>query len=227
MENENKVQYKETLDNVISTNISAKELKEEVEEQLKMFKSNNLRNKLIGYLIALIIGIIVGWAITYNFYDAKLKDVTEQLNEYKAKYSTVQKEKEDAIIAKALADHKAKTPVKEYIKGDTITTVEYVEKESAKDADLSITNPPTKVVMEYNGEKQELQTINSEGKVFKDGKWIIKQESQTVLNVDDIVNRQIAITIEEKEHQKKVLQRQKIQNGIWGLAIGYGIGKNL
>lgn len=225
MENENKVQYKETLDNVISTNISAKELKEEVEEQLKMFKSNNLRNKLIGYLIALIIGIIVGWAITYNFYDAKLKDVTEQLNEYKAKYSTVQKEKEDAIIAKALADHKAKTLVKEYIKGDTVTKVEYVEKESSTDADLSITNPAPKVIMEYNGEKQELAAVTKEGKKLVDGKWVITQESSTVINVDDVVNRQIALTIEEKEHQKKVLERQKIQNGIWGLAIGYGVGK--
>jgi hypothetical protein len=40
MKNENKVQYKETLDNIISTNISAKELKEEVENQ--MMKENQL-----------------------------------------------------------------------------------------------------------------------------------------------------------------------------------------
>lgn len=194
---------------------------------------SNMNVKLDWKLVTIValicfgLGALTGFILTKNFYKEKLNEVNTELTNFKAQYSTVIKEREEAIIAKALADQKAKTPVKEYVKGDTVTEIQYLPKESSSDADLSLTSKPMNLSFEYNGVKQPVNAVTSEGKQFVDGKWVITQQTQATLNVDDIVNRQIANKINEEEHDKAVLKRQKTQQTFWGTVIGVGIGSFL
>ena len=45
----------------------------------------------------------------------------------------------------------------------------------------------------------------------------MNQETTATLDIDSIVNRQIANTILEKEKKERELERQKSQNLIWGI----------
>jgi len=191
-----------------------------------MDKTFDFKTVLIISLASLLIGVGVTYYLASGHYKEIVSDLKTELNEYKAKYSTTVEEKEKAIIAKAIAEERANTPIKEYIKGDTVTTIQYIKKESEDDADLEMTNKPT-VSFEYNGVRQELEVENKDGFKFVDGKWVITQETSTVLNVDDIVNRSIANTIDKKDNEIKTLKRQKIQKAVWGTLIGVGIGKAL
>ena len=55
----------------------------------------------------------------------------------------------------------------------------------------------------------------------------MNQETTATLDIDSIVNRQIANTILEKEKKERELERQKSQNLIWGVVGGYVVGKTL
>ena len=174
-------------------------------------------------LISFLFGAGVSGYIVLNFYDKKLDTVTAELNDWKAKYGTTAQEKEKALVDKALAEKAAKTPVKEYVKGDTVTEIQYVEKESSKDVGLQMTAKNT-VSASYNGQTMTLPAETKEGMKLVDGKWVIAQESKVTLDIDSIVNRQIANTILEKDHEIEVLKRQKTQQTFWGTVIGAGIG---
>lgn len=127
-----------------------------------------------------------------------------------------------------------------YIKGDTV--VEYIEKESPDDADVEWYSSPSKVVMSYNDEKFEMDTLENETHKFDKGKLEVQQSSETVLDVSPIVEREVKIAEAEtrkqvedelnEEFQKelKTKRRQARQDGFWtglGTALLIGAGAAL
>ena len=188
------------------------------------------------YLIIALVTAVLCSLVTYHFtakyYSAKYDTLNEDYTNFKAQYSSIVKEKEDAVIAQALAEKKAKTPVKELVKGDTVTEIQYVEKESKKDSGLEMTSTVDPVSVTYNGKTEELATKTTDGKEIVDGKFVVTQKSSTTIDIDAIVKREIANRILEDEnqrllleHDKDVLKRQKLQNTIWGTVAGVAIGR--
>ena len=174
-------------------------------------------------LVSFIVGVGLTAYLGHNYYEKKLAAVNTELTDYKSKYGATAQEKEKALIDKAIAEKKANTPLKEYVKGDTVTEIQYVEKTSSRDADLQMTTGST-VVASFNGQEMVLPAEDKKGMKLVDGKWVIDQQSKVTLDIDSIVNRQIANTILEKDHEIEVLKRQKTQQTFWGTVIGAGIG---
>jgi len=174
-------------------------------------------------------GAFVGWYFTHKYYAPKLTTLQTEYDNFKAEYQTTVDKGEQTIINKAIADKIAKKPVTEKVTNESSTSIEYTQKTSASDADISVTSTPSTIQLEYNGVKTALTTTDtSSTSKTADNKVVINQQSVTTLNVDDIVNRQIANTILEKNHEEDVLKREKKQNLFWGavggLAIGYVVG---
>jgi hypothetical protein len=185
--------------------------------------------RLLKYIGATILVALICSGITYHYtakhYQEKYNALNAQFDAFKAEYSSVINEKEQAIIDKAIAEKKANTPVKEYLKGETVTQLQWVEKESKSDASVEINSKTNPIVVSYNGKKEELPTTTTEGKDIKDGKVVVTQQTTATLDIDSIVNRQIANRILEDEHKEKVLKREKTQQTIWGTVAGFVIGK--
>ena len=174
-------------------------------------------------LVSFIVGVGLTAYLGHNYYEKKLATVNAELTDYKSKYGATAEEKEKALIDKAIAEKKANTPLKEYVKGDTVTEIQYVEKASSKDPDLQMTTGST-VVASFNGQEMTLPAEDKKGMKLVDGKWVIDQQSKVTIDVDSIVKREIANTIEKEEHEKAVLKRQKTQQTIWGTVAGVVIG---
>lgn len=186
--------------------------------------SDVLRNVVVAIIIALVCSFVT-YHYTAKHYQAKYDALNAEYTAFKAQYQAIVVEKENAIIAKAQADKAAKVPVVEYIKGDTVTEIQYVEKQSKNDADIEITNKAKPIIVSYNGQKEQLPTTTTEGKTIADGKTTITQETTATLDIDAIVNRQIANRIAEDDHKIAVLKRQKTQNLVWGIIGGAVIGR--
>lgn len=191
-----------------------------------IIKAVNSKSIIIGLLVALILGIVIGGYFTHKYYAPKLVAETALVTDLNAKYSTAIDEKEAAIVAKAVADEKANTPVIVTAKGETVTQVEYVEKASSTDSDASLTTTAA-YKFEYNGTQYDVPTKTVATNNVKDGKLVLTQTTTNVMNVDDIVNRQIANTVLKSNHDIAVLKRQKKQDTVWGVIIGVGIGRVL
>jgi hypothetical protein len=193
-------------------------------------------------LIACIIFALVCSLLTYHYtakhYQAKYNTLNEKYvalnNEYtqfKSAISDTEKEREDKIIAKAETDKQNKVPVVAPLFQDTTTTISYDSKQSKNDADVEITNTVNPVKVSYNGKTEELNTTTTEKQTTEGGKVVVKQDTTTTIDIDSIVNRQIADRIDDYNqkikdlnHDKAVLKRQKTQQTIWGAIIGIGIG---
>lgn len=179
---------------------------------------------LIAVVVFFGLGSLTGFYFTQKYYAPKLEAANAEVTALNAKYSTVEQEKEDAIIAQAIAEKKANTPVKEVVQGTNTTSIQYVAKTSASDPDLAVTNEPATVSFSYNGQITKAKTTTTESGKTVDGKWVVTQQNSTTLNVDDIVNRQIANTILERDAKERVLERQKKQNLFWGIVGGATVG---
>lgn len=183
---------------------------------------------ILKYILATLVVALVFSGITYYYtakhYQEKYDALNKEYTDFKAVYSDVVKEKEDALIAVSLAEKKAKTPLIETVKGETQTIIQYVEKESSSDASIEISSKQNPISISYNGQKQELSTTTTEGKEIKDGKVVVTQQSSATIDIDSIVKREIANTILDKDHEIAVLKRQKTQQTGWGFLIGVGAG---
>ena len=188
-----------------------------------MNTSFDLKATAIVGLVCFILGVGITFYFGHNYYEKKLDTVTAELNDWKSKYGTVAEEKEKALVSQALAEKAAKTPVKEYVKGDTVTEIQYVSKDSATDADLQMTTK-NNVVASFNGQEMTLPAEDKTGAKLVDGKWVIAQESKVTVDIDTIVKREIANTITEKDHEIAVAKRQKTQQTFWGIIGGAAIG---
>lgn len=191
--------------------------------------------KLIPYIACIIIGLIVGGFIVYDHMNPKLIEANTQLNALNSKYNDTIKEKEIAKIQ--LAMEAQKEPEKLYIKGEDKVEYVYVEKEKASDPDVNIVSTPQEIKVSYNGETYDLPMQRTSESSVNGGTLKMTQSSSATLDVTDIVNREIANTILQKdaeiaklEHEKKVATRQGRQNTFWattiGTTAGYLIGKN-
>jgi hypothetical protein len=194
--------------------------------ELKVANNIDWKTILISFLIGLVIGMVGVAYFGHNYYEAKITALNNKLTDYEARYSDSINQKEAAIIAKAKAEEKANTPVKEYIEGKTQTVVQWLEKESPKDADVKQTFT-NQMKYEYNGVQYDIPMTAKDGSAIKDGQLSINQTNSAVLNVDDVVNRQIANTINKKDKEIQVLEREKKQQTFWGTVIGFGVGSLL
>jgi hypothetical protein len=192
-----------------------------IEEEKKHFY---LKFAIVAISVILLC-CIATFAFTAKHYQAKYDALNAEYTAFKAKYSTIEKEKEQAVIAQALAEKAAKTPLKEYIQGDTVTKFVYAEKESKDDATVEMNSTVNPIVVSYNGKKEELPTTTTEGKTIQDGKVVITQQTTSTLDIDSIVKREIANRILEDEHKQAVLKRQKTQQTGWGFVLGVVAGK--
>ena len=187
-----------------------------------------LKNKYFQMFLGALLIILVTAGVTYHYtakyYQDKLDAVQTELTDYKAKYSASVDEREQAIINKAQSDNAKNTPVVAPITQASTATVSYEEKSSADDADVQVSNTTKPVVVSYNGITEALPTTTTQNKEIKDGKVVITQENTAKLDVTDIVNREIANTIDKKDTEIGHLKREKIQNTFWGVVGGFAIG---
>lgn len=191
--------------------------------------------KLLPYVICIFIGLIVGGFVVYDHMSPKINEANAQLTAINNKYNEVFKEKELAKVQLALA--KQKEPEKLYVKGEDKTEYVYIEKEKASDPDVEITSKPQEIKVSYNGETYNIPMQKTSESKVTGGTLKMTQSSSATLDVTDIVNREIANTILQKdaqiaklEHEKKVEKRQGRQNTFWaatiGTTAGYLIAKN-
>ena len=191
--------------------------------------------KLLPYIVCIFVGLIIGGFIVYDHMVPKINEANAQLTAINNKYNEVFKEKELAKVQLAL--EKQKEPEKLYVKGEDKTEYVYIEKEKASDPDVDITSTPQEIKVSYNGEIYNLPMQKTSESSVVGGTLKMTQSSSATLDVTDIVNREIANTILQKdaqiaklEHEKKVTKRQGRQNTFWattiGATAGYLIAKN-
>lgn len=181
-------------------------------------------------LLILVVGLISS-GLTYHYtkqhWSNKYDALQAQYDTYAANHPDSADDgptAEDKIIAKALDQKKENVPVKETIGTTEKTVIYYTQKESKDDSDVQVTNKPQSISVSYNGKKQEIPTTNTEGQSIENGKLVVDQKQSATIDIDSIVNREIANKILEDEHKQAVLKRQKTQQTIWGTVIGVGIG---
>lgn len=186
--------------------------------------------KLLPYFMMFLIGLVVGGFGMYeinesrmNDYEVQVAELKAEINDYQIKYQAAISDTEEAKIA--LAKEKLKEPEKVYIKGDTQTEIVYVEKETPQDPDVQINQEPPSLTVSYNGEVQELpMQTTTESATSEDGTLKVNQSSNVTLDVTDIVNREIANTVLQKDAEIykqqetiKRLERQKVTSTVLGV----------
>ena len=183
---------------------------------------------IMGVVLALICSVLT-FHYTSSYYQDKCTQIENKLSAYQATHpDDGEAKKEQDLIAKAIADKQNKVPLTETVGQENTTEISYQAKTSKDYADVEVTNTIKPVVVSYNGKKQELKTVTSENQtVGADGKVVITQQSAAVLDIDSIVNREIANKVLEDDHDKAVLERQKKQNAFWGAVGGYVVGSML
>lgn len=196
--------------------------------------------KLLPYFMMFFIGLIVGGFGMYEIdesrmddYEVQVAELKAEINDYQIKYQAAISDTEEAKIA--LAKEKLKEPEKVYIKGDTQTEIVYVEKETPQDPDVQINQEPPSLTVSYNGEVQELpMQTTTESATSEDGTLKVNQSSNVTLDVTDIVNREIANTVLQKDAEIykqqetiKRLERQKVTSTVLGVVtagvVGYAL----
>lgn len=196
--------------------------------------------KLLPYFMMFLIGLVVGGFGMYeinesrmNDYEVQVAELKAEINDYQIKYQAAISDTEEAKIA--LAKEKLKEPEKVYIKGDTQTEIVYVEKETPQDPDVQINQEPPSLTVSYNGEVKELpMQTTTESANSEDGTLKVNQSSNVTLDVTDIVNREIANTVLQKDAEIykqqetiKRLERQKVTSTVLGViaagAVGYAL----
>lgn len=196
--------------------------------------------KLLPYFMMFLIGLVVGGLGMHEInesrmddYEVQVAELKAEINDYQIKYQAAISDSEEAKIA--LAKEKLKEPEKVYIKGDTQTEIVYVEKETPQDPDVQINQEPPSLTVSYNGEVQELpMQTTTESATSEDGTLKVNQSSNVTLDVTDIVNREIANTVLQKDAEIykqqetiKRLERQKVTSTVLGViaagAVGYAL----
>lgn len=186
--------------------------------------------KLLPYFMMFLIGLVVGGFGMYeinesrmNDYEVQVAELKAEINDYQIKYQAAISDTEEAKIA--LAKEKLKEPEKVYIKGDTQTEIVYVEKETPQDPDVQINQELPSLTVSYNGEVKELpMQTKTESATSEDGTLKVNQSSNVTLDVTDIVNREIANTVLQKDAEIykqqetiKRLERQKVTSTVLGV----------
>lgn len=196
--------------------------------------------KLLPYFMMFLIGLVVGGLGMHEIdesrmddYEVQVAELKAEINDYQIKYQAAISDTEEAKIA--LAKEKLKEPEKVYIKGDTQTEIVYVEKETPQDPDVQINQEPPSLTVSYNGEVKELpMQTTTESATSENGTLKVNQSSNVTLDVTDIVNREIANTVLQKDAEIykqqetiKRLERQKVTSTVLGViaagAVGYAL----
>lgn len=77
------------------------------------------------------------------------------------------------------------------------TQIQYVEKETPKDADVQITKEPPQVVVDYNGQQTKFDTLDNETQKFDKGKLQVDQTSKVTLDVTPIVQKEVQTAVDQ------------------------------
>ena len=172
---------------------------------VKPFRWGKKHWKLIGAIACAVALFICGWAVCKH-YDQNVVVKTE--------VQTVEKE--------------VPVEVPVYIKGDT--EIRYVEKESSQDVDVQIESPAPTIAVSYNGEKTELEGVAGETQKFENGKLVVEQKNEAVLDVTPIVDREIQTAVKantdelNKAHAEDLKKEEKHRHKREWQSFLYGTG---
>lgn len=192
--------------------------------------TDNQKSVIKTLILILVVGLLAA-GLTYHYTNAH----------WEAKYSTLQNEydvyrvnhpdtgdklgNEQAVIDKALAEKAANVPLKEAVGLEGQTAISYQPKTTPKDSDVEINSDPTTISVSYNGKQEVIPTkTTTEQGVTDDGKVVVNQKQAATIDIDSIVNREIANKILEDDHKQMVLERQKKQQTFWGVVGGVAVG---
>lgn len=174
------------------------------------------------YIVVLAVGIGLGMFFQYKIMNPQLQNANNLVAQYDQRIKSLQTDKETALVENAKL--KLKEPEKLYVQGETKTEYVYREKQSASDPDVNVTDAGQEIKIAYNGQTFNLpmkQTTNTAG--VKNGTLNIGQHATATLDVTDVVKREVANVIMQKDseieklkHEKEVTARQGKQNAFWG-----------
>lgn len=126
--------------------------------------------------------------------------------------------------------------VKVPVETEAKTQIQYVEKETPKDADVQITKEKPQVVVDYNGEQTKFDTLDNETQKFDKGKLQVDQTSKVTLDVTPIVQKEVQTAVDQntkeltkvkdnevakiKSEEKKKRQRHELGAFLTGAGVG-------
>lgn len=87
--------------------------------------------------------------------------------------------------------------VKVPVETEAKTQIQYVEKETAQDADVQITKEKPQVVVDYNGQQTKFETLDNETQKFDKGKLQVDQTSKVTLDVTPIVQKEVQTAVDQ------------------------------
>lgn len=77
------------------------------------------------------------------------------------------------------------------------TQIQYVEKETAQDADVQITKEKPQVVVDYNGQQTKFDTLDNETQKFDKGKLQVDQTSKVTFDITPIVQKEVQTAVNQ------------------------------
>lgn len=126
--------------------------------------------------------------------------------------------------------------VKVPVETQTKTQIQYIEKETPKDADVQITKEKPQVVVDYNGQQTKFDTLDNETQKFDKGKLQVDQTSKVTLDVTPIVQKEVQAAVDQntkeitkakdnevakvKSEEKKKRHRHELGAFITGAGVG-------
>ena len=191
---------------------------------VEFFKRVSISSILIG-IVMLVVGFYVGKITTEYTLNKQYSGINDKLTIAQQMAKDTLLEKEKLLIEIAKKDAALSKPVVAQTETKVVTEYVYKEKENVNDADVKITGNSPVMKLDYYGKvyNLEAQRTNNNSE-FKGGTLVTTQNSEFKIDVTDIVNREIATTINKSEHEIAVLKRQKTQQTIWGVLGGAALG---
>lgn len=190
----------------------------------------NFLAKSMSYILVFVVGFGIGAYMYYDHYKPELDETKQELKLIRLKYDSAINEKEEAKIKLALEEQKKNAEVGLNSKNTISCT--YTAKNNQYDPDVVVNEPKQCINIAYNGKVERLPMKQTKVTTKNaNGTLAITQEALIVLDVTDIVNREIANyvlntdnKIIELKHDVKVRERQIKQHTFWASIAGAAVG---
>lgn len=164
---------------------------------------------IVGFVFIIVFSFVCGWNTCVHFN----KNVVE-------------------VPVTKVEVREVKVPVEAKAK----TQIQYVEKETPRDADVQITKEKPQVVVDYNGEQTKFDTLDNETQKFDKGKLQVDQTSRVTLDVTPIVQKEVQSAVNQntkeltkakndevakvKSEEKKKRHRHELGAFLTGAGVG-------
>ena len=173
-------------------------------EKIKEFLADH-RKLIVTFVFIIALSFVCGWKACAHFN----KNVVE-------------------VPVTKVEVREVKVPVETQAK----TQIQYVEKETPKDADVQITKEKPQVVVDYNGEQTKFDTLDNETQKFDKGKLQVDQTSKVTLDVTPIVQKEVQTAVNQntKELTNEVAKvkseetKKRHKHELGAFLTGAGVG---